>query len=57
MIIALVHHDRRLKFSEETKALTTKLSHTKNSAKEKSKEIPTPSSSALAARKHHRKSP
>ena len=57
MIIALVDHDRRLQFSEETKALATKLSHKKNSEKGKSKEIPTPSSSAPPAKKHRGKSP
>ncbi len=37
MIIALVDHDRRQQFSEESKALATKLSHKKNSEKRKSK--------------------
>ncbi len=42
MIISLVDHDRRLQFSEETKALATKLSHKKNSEKRKSREIHSP---------------
>ena len=33
MIIALVDHNRRLQFSEETKALATKLYYKKNSEK------------------------
>ncbi len=33
MIITLVNHDRRLQFSEETKALATKLSNKKNPQK------------------------
>ncbi len=57
MIISLVDHDRRLQFSEETKALAIKLSNNKISEKGKSQEIPTPPSSALAAKKHRGKSP
>ena len=37
MIITLVNHDRRLQFSEETKALATKLSNKKNSQKKNRK--------------------
>ncbi len=57
MIIAVVDDDRRLPFSEETKALATKLSHKKNSEKEKSEEIPTPSSSTPPSKKQLLKRP
>ncbi len=56
MIIALVDHDGRLQFSQETIALATKLSHKKNSENGKSQEIPTPSSSAPPVKKHRGKS-
>ena len=57
MIIALVDHDTRLSFSEEAKALATKLSHKKDSEKRKSREIPMPASSASAAKKSRGKVP
>ncbi len=37
MMIALVDHDKRIQFSEETKALATKMFHKKNSKKENCK--------------------
>ena len=56
MMIALVDHDKRIQFSEETKSLATKMFHKKNSKKRKLQEIPTLSSSAPPAKKHHGKS-
>ncbi len=56
-IISLVDHDRRLQFFEETKALAIKLSYKIDFGKKKSQEIPTPSSSAPAAKKSCEKGP